>query len=213
MRHVKNDCALAVFARAPVAGEAKTRLIPRLGAEGAARLHERLVEHTLTTALAATLGPVELWCAGPPEHAFFQRCARRFGVELMPQADGDLGRRMLAVFERRAGAATLLVGTDCPALTADHLRACAAALAGGADAVFLPAEDGGYGLVGMTQPIAEIFTAMAWSTDAVMEETRRRLRGLGLAWSEPAVIWDVDRPEDAERLAASGLLKDWPSLA
>ena len=210
MRHVKDNCAIAVFARAPIPGEAKTRLIPKLGAEGAAELHARLVEHTLETATRSRLGPVTLWCAGPLSHAFFERCSRRFNVPLKGQPNGDLGGRMLSVFQQRAGAATLVIGTDCPSMTVEHLQACKAALAEGEDAVFLPAEDGGYGLVGMTQPIPLIFQGMTWSTDDVMEETRLRLHALNLSWREPAIIWDVDRPEDVERLAASGLLKNGP---
>lgn len=206
---MKNECAIAVFARAPIPGEVKTRLIPRLGAEGASKLHEKLVEHMLETATRTGLGPVSLWCAGPIEHAYFQLCSRRFGVGLAGQADGNLGERMLAVFSAAAGAPTLLVGTDCPSISRAHLRACVDALNDGADAVFLPAEDGGYGLVGMTRPIPEIFLDMVWSTDEVMNETRRRLRARNLAWREPAIIWDVDRPGDVDRLAASGFLKGW----
>ena len=103
-----------------------------------------------------------------------------------------------------------MIGADCPSITVTNLRACAAALRDGEDAVFLPAEDGGYGLVGLSRPRPEIFHDMGWGGADVMEETRRRLRRLGLVWSEPATIWDVDRPEDALRLATSGLLKGWP---
>ncbi len=204
------DCAIAVFARAPVAGHVKTRLIPRLGAEGAAILHARLVEHTLAMVTRAGLGEVTLWTAGPATHEFFQRCQKRFGLRLRAQPDGDLGERMLDVFRHHAGTSTLLVGTDCPSMSEQHLRVCARALQAGADAVFLPAEDGGYGLVGMRNAIGDIFNAMPWSTENVMEETRQRLRARGLVWREPAVIWDVDRPEDYDRLKASGLLDFTP---
>ena len=207
MDPAKTDCAIAVFARAPVPGETKTRLIPSLGADGAAALHARLVEHTLATANAAGVGPVTLHCAPDCNHDFFRACAQKYGVTLISQAHGDLGARMHAVFVARAGA--LLVGTDCPSISIDHLRACATVLREGADAVFLPAEDGGYGLVGLARATPEIFSDMVWSTDTVMEETRDRLRRLNLVWREPAVIWDVDRPQDAERLKASGLLPDW----
>jgi rSAM/selenodomain-associated transferase 1 len=212
MAHARTDCAIAVFARAPVAGEAKTRLIPLLGAEGAASLHARLVERMLTVALEANVGPVTLWCAPSRDHAFFARCVEKFGVALADQAPGDLGARMHAVFQARSP--TLLAGTDCPSISATHLCDCASALRDGADAVFLPAEDGGYGLVGLARPRVEIFADMVWSTATVMEETRDRMRSLGLAWREPATIWDVDIPDDARRLAASGLLPDWkPSFA
>ena len=190
-------------------GQAKTRLIPRLGAEGAARLHERLTERALAAAVGAGTGPVTLWCAPSRSHPFFAGCARGFGVDLADQIEGDLGARMDAAFARLKGRPLLLTGSDCPSITPDHLRACAAALAGGMDAVFLPAEDGGYGLVGLDRPAPGIFRGMRWGTDDVMDETRRRMRALGLTWSEPAVIWDVDRPEDIDRLAASGFLPGW----
>lgn len=209
----KTECAIAVFARAPIAGEAKTRLIPALGAEGAAALHALLVEYALVTATAAGLGPVTLWCAPDRRHDFFQACAKKLVISLADQSEGDLGARMHAVFAAQAGTPTLLMGSDCPCISVDHLRASAAALREGADAVFLPAEDGGYGLVGLARPMPEIFSAMVWSTENVMQETRARLRRFGLVWREPATIWDVDRPEDAERLARSGLLPDWRSIA
>lgn len=194
---------IAVFARAPMPGEVKTRLIPSLGAEGAAALHARLVRRTLATARAARLGPVTLWCAPDTHHPFFADCVASFGVGLKPQAPGDLGARMLAAFE--ASAPSLLIGSDCPALAVEHLQAASQALRS-SDAVFLPAEDGGYVLVGLSRPMTEVFDAIPWGGDAVMIETRRRLDRLGLRWSEPVILWDVDRPDDLVRLAASGLL-------
>ena len=87
-----------------------------------------------------------------------------------------------------------------PALTADHLRVSAAHLRDGLDAVLLPVDDGGYVMLGMRQPPSALFTGIAWSTDTVAAETRRRLARLGLSWREPARLWDVDRPEDLARL-------------
>ncbi len=189
-----------VFARAPNAGAAKTRLIPALGAKGAARLHRRLVLRALATARAAALGPVMLCCAPDTQHRFFRALARR-GQHCVSQAEGDLGARMQQALEAVLAAPTLLIGSDCPALTPEHLRQAAAALQAGKDAVFLPAEDGGYVLVGLAADApAALFEAMPWGSDAVMDETRARLRSLGWAWSEPATLWDVDRPADLVRL-------------
>jgi rSAM/selenodomain-associated transferase 1 len=199
---VKNDVQIAVMARAPVAGAAKTRLIPRLGAQGAAALHARLVEHSLHTAVATGL-PVTLWCAPDCSHPFFARCADEFGVGLRAQPDGDLGARMAHAFEI-AGRPTLLMGSDCPTMDAPLLLRCAEELRAGARAIFLPAEDGGYGLVGLAAPLLQIFCDMEWGTDRVMAETRRRLFALDIVAVEPAVVWDVDRPEDVDRLAATG---------
>lgn len=205
---MSDDIAIAIFARAPVPGAAKTRLIPRIGPDGAAALHASLVRKAVHTARASAVGPVTLWCAPDTTHPFFEDVARQFGVALRPQADGDLGDRMLAAFRAHEPAPLLLIGTDCPAMTPEHLKRAAGDLKDGADAVFLPAEDGGYALVGLRRPIVEIFRAMPWGGDAVMARTRERLARVGAAWTEPATVWDVDRPEDLDRLMASGLLLD-----
>ncbi|MDB5595459.1 MAG: hypothetical protein JWM36_2420 [Hyphomicrobiales bacterium] len=194
-------CPIAVFARAPVAGAAKTRLIPRLGARGAADLHARLVTHMLEHACAAGLGAVTLWCSPDAEHPFFADCHAHFRVTCVPQSDGDLGARMHAAFVGAAGP-LLLVGTDCPVLTPDLLREANDALRSGRDAVFCPAEDGGYGLVGLRAPCPSLFSDMPWGTEFVMAETRVRLRDAGLSWHETKPVWDIDRPEDIDRLAA-----------
>lgn len=195
---------LAVFARAPLPGQAKTRLIPALGAAGAARLHRRLVLQVLATAQAAALGPVTLWCAPDAGQRFFRALARR-GVSCRTQLAGDLGARMRAALQATLPAPTLLIGSDCPALEPAHLHAAADCLRRGDDAVFLPAEDGGYVLVGLAgEAPAALFENMPWGGDQVMAETRARLLAAGLRWSEPARLWDVDRPEDLVRLAALG---------
>lgn len=192
------------MARAPEPGRAKTRLIPRLGALGAAGLHAALVRRALGAVTAAGL-PATLWCAPDASDPFFGACAADFEVALRAQPEGDLGARMARVFET-ANAPTLLMGSDCPTIDAPLLRRCAQALANGAAAVFLPAEDGGYGLVGLSAPLREIFVDMPWGTGAVMAETRRRLHALGVRPCEPAEVWDVDLPEDVDRLAATGFV-------
>ena len=201
--------AVAVFARAPVPGEVKTRLIPRLGAAGAARLQAALVRRALQTATDAGLGPVSLWCAPDCAHPVLAACRDDFGVSLLPQRGADLGARMgnaFAALCRPRGA--LLIGTDCPALTVAEIRAAAIALREGHDAVFVPAEDGGYVLVGLARPCAALFEGIAWGSSRVMTQTRQRLHAAGMRWRELAMSWDVDRPEDVARLHASGLMAD-----
>jgi len=111
-----------------------------------------------------------------------------------------------AVAKQGTRGPVLLIGTDCPALKPDHLRAAATALADGDDVVLLPAEDGGYVLIGLKAPQPVLFDGVPWGSERVMDETRRRLRSQGLRWSERATLWDVDRPEDVDRLAMVGLL-------
>jgi rSAM/selenodomain-associated transferase 1 len=197
------SCRILVFAKAPVPGWVKTRLVPALGEAGAAQLYRQLVERTLDTALSAGLGAIELWCAPDTNDPYFAACAKRYGVRLRAQGQGDLGGRMARALKRTLATGTpgLLIGCDCPVLAPAYLREAAAALAGGSDAVFGPAEDGGYVLVGLARmPPAQLFEDISWGTALVMQETRARLGRLGWRWRELATLWDVDRPEDFLRL-------------
>ena len=199
---MSDPVAIAVLAKAPIAGYAKTRLIPTLGADGAARLQERLIERAVATACTAATGPVTLYATPDARHPRLQELSQQYAVPLAEQFDGDLGARMLAAIAATNGPA-LVIGTDCPALTAAHLQQAADVLRNGSDAVVLPADDGGYVLLGMSEPQPALFSDMRWSTPAVMDETRRRLRERGLTWQEPVTLWDVDVPEDLARLRAS----------
>ena len=191
-----------LFAKAPVAGAVKTRLIPVLGAESAARLHRRMVVRALQTLTAAAVGPVELCCAPDTAHAFFAECRQRFGVTLTPQCDGDLGKRMLHAFDAAllTTPCALIVGADCPAMTVDDVREAAAQLAQ-LDAALVPADDGGYVLIGARRTHQNMFEGIDWGTASVLAAQRERFRALGWRWHEGAMRWDVDRPEDLARLA------------
>lgn len=197
---------IAILAKAPVAGLAKTRLIPSLGAAGAARLQALLTERVVQTALGADLGPVTLWCAPDCADPAFTALATRFGIALRPQIGADLGERMATAIAAQAPRGPVLViGTDCPALTSAHLREAAAALADGMDAVLIPAEDGGYVLIGLAAPQSAVFEGVPWGTDRVLAETRARLRAARLRWFEGPLLWDVDRPADLARLTELGM--------
>lgn len=184
-----------VFARAPVPGASKTRLVPALGAAGAAALSERLLLRTLSVARGHAL---ELWCIPSTAHPVFAHCGREFGLELRSQRGADLGERMAAALEDALARApwAVLIGTDCPELTAGDLRRAAQVLQEGADAVLGPAADGGYYLIGLRRPLANLFPGVPWGTDAVLAETRRRLGESGCHWEELPVRRDLDRPED-----------------
>lgn len=181
---------IIVFAKAPVPGAAKTRLIPALGEWGAARLHARLVRHAVRTALASGCGPVEVH--GSARHSFFRSLKTRFRL----QRGRDLGERMHHALSRNPGA--ILIGTDCPELTAADLRRAARLLRGGAEVVLAPAEDGGYALIGARRVSAEMFRGISWGAPAVYAESVKRLKGY--RWRALRMVWDVDRPEDLERL-------------
>jgi uncharacterized protein len=194
-------CAVIVMAKAPLPGLAKTRLIPALGADGAAQLAARLLDRMVTQALAAGLGPVDLCVTPDATQPCWSTWAHRDGVALSSQVDGDLGRRMDEAFKRvlRGQPAALLVGTDAPALDATYLREAAAALATH-DAVFGPAADGGYVLVGLKQPQPMLFGGMRWSHDQVMADTRQRLAAAGLRHAELPPLHDIDEPADLVHL-------------
>jgi hypothetical protein len=185
---------IIVFAKAPLPGKAKTRLIPRLGEWGAARLHRRLISHALCTARLAD-DRVELH--GTRRHRFFQSLRVPFRL----QHGDDLGERMHYALSK-AKKPAILIGSDCPALTPADLRRAARWLRGGADVVLAPAEDGGYALIGARRISLSIFQAIAWGGEDVYEETAKRLNRAGYRWRALRRVWDVDRPEDLERLAA-----------
>jgi hypothetical protein len=195
---------VAILAKAPIPGLAKTRLIPALGPQRAARLQRWLTRRALRIALDAGLGAVTLWCAPDARHRFFRALQRTSGVPCLVQSAGDLGRRMHDAFRLHcAQGPVLLIGTDCPPLTAQHLRQAALALLQGDEAVFHPALDGGYVLVGLRRPQHGLFLGMTWSTAAVMSDTRARARAAGLRVRELETLWDVDEPADLARWQAA----------
>jgi hypothetical protein len=183
---------IVVFAKQPLPGRVKTRLIPALGAEGAARLAAEMLERTVGEALASGL-PVELcgdpdaarWHAGPVLHS--------------AQGEGDLGERLARAARRvlADGDDVLLIGTDCPALDAGQLRAAARALETH-HAVLHPAADGGYALLGLGRFDPSLFDAMPWSTAAVAGETIARIEALGWPLDVRETLRDLDEPEDLD---------------
>ena len=197
------NTALVVFAKAPVAGQVKTRLIPALGADGAARLAQRMLAHTLLQAGALPASRWELCVSPDAGHADFERAAAESGgrLHLTLQGEGDLGERMHRALTRVLAGhrKALLIGTDAPGLTTAVLRQAAEAL-DGHDAVFVPALDGGYALVGLTRSAPGIFRDMPWSTARVMAETRARALRAGLRWAELAPVADIDEPQDLVHL-------------
>ena len=178
---------LTIFARWPEAGQAKTRLIPALGAQGAATLYRRMLEHTVGEARASGL-PIELRITGGDAGAFADWLGRDLAIAA--QGEGDLGARMA-----RIAAPAILVGSDCPALDAAMMRRAAEALER-APAAIGPAHDGGYYLLGLARPMPFLFHDMAWSTSGVFEETMRRFARHDIAPAVLPTLRDVDTPED-----------------
>ena len=204
------EVQIAIMAKAPQAGFAKTRLIPDIGARAAARLQRQLTLHTIEVAQQAKVGAVTVWCAPDTQHRFFRSLQEHCQITLRTQVGANLGERMLNVFEQQCAQGPLLmVGTDCPGLTTGHFQTAAQCLTAGDDAVFFPAEDGGYVLIGLHKPYPQVFEGIAWSSDQVMAQTRERLRYLSFRWQEPITLWDVDRVEDLHRLLAACRTCHW----
>ncbi len=193
---------ILIFAKAPLFGRVKTRLLSSMDVETVTDLYKKLIIYTLKMVIRADVGPVELWCNPTTDHPFFLHCAKRFKVSLRSQIEGDLGRRMAHAFEETLKHVpyALLIGTDCPSLTETDLKEAKETIIQGYPAVLIPAKDGGYVLIGLRKYDPSLFEGITWGSSSVLEETRKRLRGLGWHWRELEERWDVDRPEDVERL-------------
>jgi hypothetical protein len=198
------DITLIVFCREPLAGQTKTRLIPRLGADNAAALARAFIDDALGKCRA--LAPARIVIAasapgGAGNSAWLRRTARRFGAALVDQGSGGLGAQMARALEPYCAGGAALIGTDTPSLPL-ALLARSVALLGQAPVVIAPSLDGGYYLVGVRGPLPDIFRAIRWGRKNVLRQTLARLRrsrtryALGPAW------YDVDRMSDVALLAA-----------
>lgn len=192
---------IVIMAKAPVAGFAKTRLMPALGAEGAAQLAKKMLHHTLATALASKLGSVEICATPDPADSVWQNLDLPSNVIWSAQGEGDLGQRMARAAARttRHGEAILLIGTDCPAIDVFTLHEAAQALQD-YDASLLPTYDGGYALLGLKKFNATPFDNMRWSTSTVAQETLKRMQQLGWKTKVLPTLHDIDETADLHYL-------------
>ncbi len=198
-------CALVLFAKQPVPGRVKTRLARAVGEARAADLYERVLRHTVECALRAEVRADCLVAyAHPGEETWFQ--ALDAGLRAIPQTEGDLGARMLGAFRQMAEIgyeATVIVGTDCPALQPYHLQRAVTELAR-RDLVLGPTWDGGYYAIGARAPHPDLFENIPWSTDEVLPLTRSRIRKHGLTCVELPRLRDVDDEGDLQYYAGPG---------
>ncbi len=202
---------LIILAKAPLPKLAKTRLAPALGDEGAAALAEKMLDHTVAEAtLAAANNPnlhIELCVAPNTSHPFWSDYrADQEAIEFSNQGEGDLGQRMSRCAQRALlrGENCLLIGTDCPALTAAVLEQAAAELLHH-QAVICPTLDGGYSLLGLRSFESSLFENMPWSTAAVTPITLGRLKKRRFSFSQLTPLNDIDTPEDLVHLPADWL--------
>jgi len=192
-----NTLRIILFAKAPQAGFAKTRLIPFLGAEGAAELARRMLINTLREACNADIGPVELCVTPNWGNAAWRTIAVPAGVDITEQGEGDLGARMARASERALmkSRRVLLIGTDCVEMKARLLREAANTLRTH-DAAIYNTADGGYALLGLTRFAHLIFSDIRWSTATVASETIARINHLGWSLHLGTQLHDVDEPAD-----------------
>jgi rSAM/selenodomain-associated transferase 1 len=188
---------LIQFARSPVPGEVKTRMIPALTPQQASDLHSELVTWTCERLCSAGVGTVELWVSGDLAHPVIEHC-RSLGVAAVrAQVGDDLGERMcyaltdgLARYKQ-----VILVGSDCPSIDKDYLLDAVSELSNHA-IVLGPANDGGYVMIGVTQAHPQLFSGISWGQSSVYAETVAVLQHLGLSWASLQSLPDIDRPED-----------------
>jgi hypothetical protein len=192
---------IVIFAKATVAGLAKTRLIPALGAEQAARLARGMLLNTLREAQAAAVGPVELCVTPRRSDPVWADWPALEGIAWSEQPDGDLGARMADAAGRAIAGRehVLLIGTDCPELDAARLQH-AARLLEHSDAVLYPTFDGGYALLGLRRFDPRPFEQMPWSTAEVTARTVERFRKLGWSLTLGDRLHDIDEPGDLQWL-------------
>lgn len=205
---------ILIFTRFPIPGQAKTRLIPALGRENAARLHRRMTEHALSVARAvhktgseADVG-ITVCCTGSRLRDF--RAWLGVDLQYASQPAGDLGIRLRWAFKSAfdAGAkCAVAVGTDVPDLSTKILQQALDSLRR-SDTVLGPAEDGGYYLIGMRRFHPELFADMSWGTECVCARTRDAIKRLGLNASELPRLNDVDHPEDLSSLRSDPRFAD-----
>ena len=192
------DEALVMVVKEPSPGRVKTRLCPPLSPEEASRLYACLLADSAEEMAALRFVRRYLFL-DPPESAGRVTGGPFAAFEPLPQRGGNLGSRMLGAASlafRRGAVRAVIVGADCPALTAGRVRQAFRELRDGAEAVFGPSADGGYYLAGLCSPGTHLFEGIPWGTGTVLRETAARCRAAGAAFSLLPPERDVDRYED-----------------
>jgi len=193
--------ALLVFTRVPIPGQTKTRLIPLLGAKGAAEFHQTVLQSALAESCVSDFSTVEIWCATENGHQYLKQYKLDYACAIKIQQGDDLGERMHHATETSLAENTfvVIIGSDCPAITTDILNQAHQYLSNGKDAVLGTAKDGGYYLIGLSASHPEIFQDITWGEGNVAERTRQNFADLGLDYVELEELPDIDTPGDYQR--------------
>lgn len=200
--HKQQVIEWVVLTKVPVAGFVKTRLIPELGEQRACEVYIQLLtrlENTLKNAVNTTRSQVAVWVAGDDQQEVFKSW-QSFSTFYQQPTGVDLGKRMANAVESSLarGFVPVLIGVDVPDLDEAYLINCVDQLKTH-DVVISPAEDGGYGLLGMKQFYSELFENKNWGTDSVFKKTKKDLEELQLKAAYLPEVWDVDEPADVKR--------------
>ena len=189
---------IQIFCKAPVLGKVKTRLIHKLGARAALDLYQQMFER-LIAELSATRFNTELWISPDKAHVFFDP----YTVPRFQQAGTNLGVRIKAALSNglTRHESVILVGTDLPLINRSYIELAVNAFRDH-DVIIGPAEDGGYGLVGVKGEPPDIFSDIDWGTERVLSQTCAKLNSHGLKFGLLPLIWDVDLPADLPRYEA-----------
>ncbi len=191
------DVLIIQFAREPVPGMVKTRMLPELSPEQACELHRELVFWTAKILTASGVGDIELSVAGNTGSPLFQQCTALGVRAVRRQSGSDLGERMYGALAEGLTrySKVLLVGSDSPQLDRAYLQGAVSAL-DDCDVVLGPAEDGGYVLIGVRNVDRRWFENIVWGVETVYEETVRQVELTQANWQALPVMRDIDRPED-----------------
>ena len=187
-----------IFAKPPLLGRVKTRLIPELGPESALDAHCEMVDLTLKKVAQLDCSS-SLWLSEKSQDG--ASWGQKYSLPVEVQRSGDLGMKMLDAISKTLAASpvkVVLIGSDCPVLSQKDIHDAFLWL-DQHDIVIFPCEDGGYGLIAMKQRHAELFSQISWSTPSVMTETLDRARDRNLSVKCGRMIWDVDHIEDWQR--------------
>jgi rSAM/selenodomain-associated transferase 1 len=195
----QNGAVIGLFAKQPQPGRVKTRLSPPLSADQACQLYRVALAETLAALRRSGL-PLVICYAG--ERAWFEQAFPR--TALLEQRGDGLGERLQRALTELFAAGygpVLMAGSDSPDLPSALVEDVVAALAD-RDVAAIPCDDGGYAVIGLRAPTGELFADIPWSTEGVLEATRRRCAELGLGWHETAPWSDIDQVDDLRRLVA-----------
>jgi uncharacterized protein len=198
--------ALVVVARAPRAGEVKTRLAAVLGAERTLGLYVCFLRDTfalMEAARDARPGLSLVLCHTPADAGEEFECVERGGSLMLAQRGDDFGARLQNCFADLFAAgyeAVVVMDADSPTLPVEHLLAAFYELRDERTVVLGPARDGGYYLIGLRRLHAVLFEDIHWGTEAVLAETRERALAVGLELKLLPEWYDVDTPEELGRL-------------